>query len=94
MAVSVPDIIDANEQQIELMGKKLRARIDEVMTELRKLLEEGRLTPVIDRTFPLGQAREALSYLQSGGGAGRILVAPRQSENVDPAPLRGSEPPL
>jgi type VI secretion system protein ImpL len=38
LAVSVPDIIDANEQQIELMGKKLRARIDEVMTELRMVL--------------------------------------------------------
>lgn len=38
VAVSVPDIIDANEQQLEEMGKKLRARIDEVMTRLRMQL--------------------------------------------------------
>ncbi|MBM4358127.1 MAG: type VI secretion system membrane subunit TssM [Deltaproteobacteria bacterium] len=38
VAVSVPDIIDANEMQIESMGKKLRARIDEVMTKLGMVL--------------------------------------------------------
>ncbi|MEM6789796.1 MAG: type VI secretion system membrane subunit TssM [Myxococcota bacterium] len=38
VAVSVPDIIDANEMQLEEMGKKLRARIDEVMTRLRMQL--------------------------------------------------------
>jgi type VI secretion system protein ImpL len=38
IAVSITDIIDANEQQLETMGKKLRARIDEVMTKLRMTL--------------------------------------------------------
>ncbi|MBI4699656.1 MAG: type VI secretion system membrane subunit TssM [Deltaproteobacteria bacterium] len=38
VAVAIPDIIDATEQQIEHMGKTLRARIDEVMTELRMVL--------------------------------------------------------
>jgi type VI secretion system protein ImpL len=38
VAVAMPDIIDATEQQIEAMGKKLRARIDEVMTKLRMVL--------------------------------------------------------
>jgi type VI secretion system protein ImpL len=38
VAVAMPDIIDATEQQIEGMGKKLRARIDEVMTKLRMVL--------------------------------------------------------
>ncbi|MGK4001979.1 type VI secretion system membrane subunit TssM [Sorangium sp. So ce1036] len=38
VAVSVADLIDANEQQIELMGKKIRARIDEVMTQLHMVL--------------------------------------------------------
>ena len=38
IAVSVPDIVDANEAQLESMGKKLRSRIDEVMTRLRMVL--------------------------------------------------------
>ncbi len=38
VAVAMPDIIDANEQQIEAMAMKLRARIDEVMTRLRMVL--------------------------------------------------------
>jgi len=38
VAVSVLDVIDANEMQLEAMGKKLRARIDEVMTKLGMVL--------------------------------------------------------
>ncbi|AKT43387.1 type VI secretion system membrane subunit TssM [Chondromyces crocatus] len=38
IAISITDVIDANEQQIESMGKKLRARIDEVMTQLHMIL--------------------------------------------------------
>jgi type VI secretion system protein ImpL len=38
IAVAMPDIIDANDAQIESMGKKLRARIDEVMTKLGMVL--------------------------------------------------------
>lgn len=38
VAISVTDLIDANEQQIDTIGKKLRARIDEVMTELHMVV--------------------------------------------------------
>jgi type VI secretion system protein ImpL len=38
VAISVADLIDANEQQIEATGKKIRARIDEVMTHLHMVL--------------------------------------------------------
>ncbi len=38
VAVSIPDILDASEAQLEVMGKKLRARIDEVMTKLGLVL--------------------------------------------------------
>jgi len=49
----------------------------EIMAELRKLLEAGRLTPVIDRTFPLSEARAAMRYMQDGGGLGKILITPQ-----------------
>ncbi len=35
IAISISELLDANEQQIEATGKKLRARIDEVMTQLQ-----------------------------------------------------------
>jgi type VI secretion system protein ImpL len=38
MAISVADLIDANEQQIESYGKKIRGRIDEVMTQLQMVV--------------------------------------------------------
>ncbi len=38
VAISVADLIDANEQQLEATGKKLRARIDEVMTQLQMVV--------------------------------------------------------
>ncbi len=38
VAINVAELIDANEQQIEATGKKLRARIDEVMTQLHMVV--------------------------------------------------------
>ncbi len=35
IAISISELLDAGEQQIEATGKKLRARIDEVMTQLQ-----------------------------------------------------------
>lgn len=32
------------------------------------------IQPVIDRTFPFEQAREALAYLKSGGHVGKVLI--------------------
>jgi type VI secretion system protein ImpL len=38
VAISVADLIDANDQQIESYGKKIRGRIDEVMTQLQMVV--------------------------------------------------------
>ena len=38
VAISIAELIDANEQQLEATGKKLRARIDEVMTQLHMVV--------------------------------------------------------
>jgi type VI secretion system protein ImpL len=38
VAINVAELIDANEQQLEATGKKLRARIDEVMTQLHMVV--------------------------------------------------------
>ncbi|MDA8015967.1 MAG: NAD(P)-dependent alcohol dehydrogenase [Thermoanaerobaculia bacterium] len=48
----------------------------ETMDLLRDLLAEGKLTPVVDRTFSLEEVPEALRYLASGQARGKILVTP------------------
>jgi NADPH:quinone reductase-like Zn-dependent oxidoreductase len=41
---------------------------------LRGMLEAGKLTPVIDRHYPLAQAREAVSYLRQGHARGKVVI--------------------
>jgi NADPH:quinone reductase-like Zn-dependent oxidoreductase len=48
----------------------------EIMVELKDLLEAGKITPIIDRTYPLRDTRAAMRYLQDGGGLGKIIITP------------------
>jgi NADPH:quinone reductase-like Zn-dependent oxidoreductase len=41
---------------------------------LKKLIESGKLTPVIDRTYLLAEAPEAIRYLEEGHAQGKVVV--------------------
>ncbi|MRR30161.1 NAD(P)-dependent alcohol dehydrogenase, partial [bacterium] len=41
---------------------------------LIKLLEEGKLTAVIDRTYPLEETPEAMKYANRGHALGKVVV--------------------
>lgn len=41
---------------------------------LRELIEAGKVGPVIDRTYPLAQAPEAIRYLHAGQARGKVVV--------------------
>ena len=41
---------------------------------LRDLLEAGKVTPVVDRTFPMNQVPEAIRYLEEGHVRGKIVI--------------------
>jgi NADPH:quinone reductase-like Zn-dependent oxidoreductase len=41
---------------------------------LRELLEAGKVTPVIERTYPLREVPEALSYIGEGHARGKIVI--------------------
>ncbi|OLB81367.1 MAG: alcohol dehydrogenase [Actinobacteria bacterium 13_2_20CM_2_71_6] len=41
---------------------------------LRELLEAGKVTPVIDRTYPLSDAAEAIRYLEQGHAKGKVVI--------------------
>ena len=46
----------------------------ESMATLQKLLEDGKLTPVVAKAFPLAEVREAMRHLIEGLCVGRIVV--------------------
>ncbi|TWP49551.1 NAD(P)-dependent alcohol dehydrogenase [Lentzea tibetensis] len=44
------------------------------LEELSSLAAAGKITPVVDRTFPLGEAPEAIRYAQEGRARGKVVV--------------------
>jgi NADPH:quinone reductase-like Zn-dependent oxidoreductase len=44
------------------------------LLDLAQLLEAAQLTPVIDRTYPLSEAAEALRYVGAGHTRGKVVV--------------------
>jgi len=41
---------------------------------LKELIEDGKVTPVIDRTYPLSEAPEAIRYLAEGHARGKVVI--------------------
>jgi len=44
------------------------------LTQLADLIQTGRITPVIDRRYKLGEAPEALRYLNEGHARGKVII--------------------
>ena len=44
------------------------------LEELHELLEAGKVTPVVDRTFPLSEVPEAIRYLREGRARGKVVI--------------------
>ena len=60
------------------VGQRLRGLNSKVKQEnlvtLRALIEDGKVVPVIDRTYPLIEAPDAIRYLEEGHPRGKIVV--------------------
>jgi NADPH:quinone reductase-like Zn-dependent oxidoreductase len=41
---------------------------------LKGLIESGKITPVIDRTYPLAEAPQAIRYLEQGRARGKVVI--------------------
>ena len=51
----------------------------EDLVALKELIEAGKVTPVIDRTYPLGEASQAIGHVGEGHARGKVAItAPGQ----------------
>ncbi len=61
-----------------LVRQKLRFMIAMARKEdfqfLKELIEAGKVTPVIDRTFPLSEVPEAVRYWKNGHARGKVVI--------------------
>ena len=48
----------------------------EAMATLKRFLEGGQLTPIVDSTLPLSQAAKAIGYLEQGHAQGKVVIVP------------------
>jgi NADPH:quinone reductase-like Zn-dependent oxidoreductase len=46
----------------------------EDMVALTELIEAGKVTPAIDRTYPLAEAPKAIRYLEEGHARGKVVI--------------------
>ena len=44
---------------------------------LKELIEAGKVTPVIDRAYPLSETRDAMRHLEQGHARGKIVISVR-----------------
>jgi NADPH:quinone reductase-like Zn-dependent oxidoreductase len=56
------------------MVSLLAARKPEDLADVAGLVREGRLRPVIDRCYTLGEVPEALRYVGQGHARGKVAI--------------------
>lgn len=63
------------------VGQKLKTFISREnhhdMIVLKELIEAGKVTPVVDRTYPLADAPEAIQYVAEGHARGKVAIIVR-----------------
>jgi NADPH:quinone reductase-like Zn-dependent oxidoreductase len=72
---------------LSLIGnKKMRFFIAKIngsdLLLLKDLLEAGKIVPVIDRRYPLGEVAEALRYREEGHAQGKVVITIRHDKDV------------
>jgi NADPH:quinone reductase-like Zn-dependent oxidoreductase len=60
------------------VGQKLgtfiaSVKVDDLMF-LKELIEAGKVTPAVDRTYPLSEAPKAIHYLEEGHARGKVAI--------------------
>ncbi len=61
---------------VGLIPENLRDSYREDLTRLVTYLVQGKISPLISRTFPLSEAAEAHRYLENGEATGKVVLSP------------------
>jgi NADPH:quinone reductase-like Zn-dependent oxidoreductase len=64
------------------MGMMLAEIRQDDLTKMSDLMQAGKVTPVIDRTYPLSQIREAMKYLEAGHARGKVILTVEQENKT------------
>ncbi len=56
------------------LGQFVSKQKKEDLAVLKGLIESGKVTPVIDRTYPLSESAEALGYVAEGHARGKVVI--------------------
>jgi len=56
-----------------LLGLVPNERQEDLLT-LKEFIEAGKVTPIVDRCYPLGEAAEAIRYLEQGHARGKVVI--------------------
>ena len=56
------------------MGNMLQRANQKELIFMKELLENGKVKPVIDRTYNLSEAHEALKYFEEGHSQGKVII--------------------
>jgi NADPH:quinone reductase-like Zn-dependent oxidoreductase len=63
-------------------GTFVKKPTQEKLAFVKELLETGRIAPVVDRSYPLHEAAEALRYLKAGHTTGKVVITLSQGERT------------
>jgi NADPH:quinone reductase-like Zn-dependent oxidoreductase len=61
-------------KQQQILGSTMGSKAS--LFKILRLVSEGRLSPVLDRTFPFSQVAEAHLYLEKGSQMGKVVLIP------------------
>src|SRR5829696_8764859 len=57
------------------LGTFVSSENHEDMLVLKELVEAGKVTPIIDRIYPLSEVPEAIRYLEEGHARGKVVIS-------------------
>ena len=62
------------------LGNFLVSKKQVDLVALKELVEAGKVTPVIDRTYPLSETPQAMAYVGAGHTRGKVTITVASTE--------------
>ena len=56
------------------LGTFISKQSGQDLVVLKELIEAGKVTPVIDKTYPLSEVPEAIRHLEEGHARGKVVI--------------------